>query len=188
MRGGDKPAADVQPQLFGLAVNIISIPAFKSGVGYHIDDLTYGEVFAGLHWLWVGLPIGVLATCIAKLAIVSIFVQVTTIAQPKRRWFLIATGVVNSIAGLTQVAISLTQCDPYQRLWYRYLPGSCPRAEFAAQYSYFQGGSSKRSRLDSRSVPYLHCMELESVQEGQVRLLCAYGWWLDVSRLLSRRF
>ncbi|KAF2148574.1 hypothetical protein K461DRAFT_297978 [Myriangium duriaei CBS 260.36] len=126
--------------IFGLVTMAISVPAFQSGLGWHIADLTYPEVFEGLKFLWIGLPIGVLATCIAKLAIVALLLQVTTIAQPGRRWFLLAIGVINTAAGVAQVAISLTQCEPYAYLWYRYLPGSCPRAQFAAQFSYFQGG------------------------------------------------
>lgn len=119
----------------------VSVAAFHSGVGWHMVDLTYPQVFACLKYLWIGLPMGLVATIFAKLAIVALLLQVTTILQPGRRVFLVGVGVVNTVISFSQIIISLTQCDPYPYLWARYLEGgTCPRAEFAARYSYFQGG------------------------------------------------
>lgn len=110
-------------------------------MGWHEVDITYPELFACLEYVWIALPIGLAAIMIGKLAIVALLLGVTTILQPYRRIFLITIGVINTAVGIAETVVMLTQCDPYPYLWARYIPGgSCPRAAFAADFSYFQGG------------------------------------------------
>lgn len=88
---------------------------------------------------WMGLILGLVAAAAAKLSIIALLLQVTTKMQPIRRGLLWSVAVFICLVNIAQAAVSLTQCDPANKLWNKLEPGSCPRATFANNFGIFQG-------------------------------------------------
>ncbi|KAF2151489.1 hypothetical protein K461DRAFT_174000 [Myriangium duriaei CBS 260.36] len=107
------------------------------GVGKHVADVTYPQLFAGLKYNWIGIFIGIVAVIFAKLAIVALLYQITTIVQTERKIFLLVMAGMTVIMNVLQIAISISQCVPYDYLWNRGIPGgSCPRLWLAQDFAY----------------------------------------------------
>ncbi|KAF2148147.1 hypothetical protein K461DRAFT_325065 [Myriangium duriaei CBS 260.36] len=128
--------------IIGLVTQVFFVLAVINGIGRHLKDITFPELFAALKWSWLGIIVGITATAFAKLAIVALFLQVATPQQPKRKAFLWFIASYSTAVTFVQMIVTLTQCVPVQRLWYVAGPGSCPRQDFAAKFGYFQGASA----------------------------------------------
>ncbi|GAM85278.1 hypothetical protein ANO11243_032820 [Dothideomycetidae sp. 11243] len=86
--------------------------------------------------------VGVAAVTTAKLGIFALLLQVTTPAQPGRRVLLWVFAVIYVMINVAQIGISLTQCSPTDKLWYKLLPGKCDRAILANNFGMFQGAAA----------------------------------------------
>ncbi|PSK42881.1 hypothetical protein B9Z65_6835 [Elsinoe australis] len=128
--------------VLGIVTQVLFVFACLNGVGDHVKNLSYPQLFASLKYSWIGVVIGLVATTVAKLGIIALLLQVATPAQKKRKAFLWALAVFICIVGIAQMTITLTQCSPTDRLWYRTKPGNCDRTHFAAQFGYFQGATA----------------------------------------------
>lgn len=128
-----------EPQVFGIICQICLIWATLNGVGNHLIKVPFPNLWQGLKFTWIGLMLGLPAVTFAKLAIVALLLQVTTAVQPYRRILLWSVGGLVCLVNIVQMALSLTQCDPAPKLWYKLEPGSCPRAKLAQNFGNFQG-------------------------------------------------
>ncbi|KAF4551094.1 Hypothetical protein D9617_14g075500 [Elsinoe fawcettii] len=128
--------------LLGTVTQVLFVFACMNGVGQHTKYLSYPQLFAALKYSWIGVVIGLIGTTVAKLGIIALLLQVATPQQKKRKFFLWSVGVVICLVGIAQMVITLTQCSPTERLWYRTKPGHCDRTHFAAQFGYFQGATA----------------------------------------------
>ncbi|PNS17610.1 hypothetical protein CAC42_3005 [Sphaceloma murrayae] len=126
----------------GCVTQVLFVLACLNGMGRHVKDISYPQLFATLMYSWIGVVIGLVATTIAKLGIIALLLQVATPTQKKRKFFLWAVGVFICVVGIAQMIITLTQCSPHDKLWYRTKPGHCDRTHFAAQFGYFQGATA----------------------------------------------
>ncbi|GAM82370.1 hypothetical protein ANO11243_003490 [Dothideomycetidae sp. 11243] len=127
---------------FGATCVALGHVGYLNGLGSHIVELTYPELFMALKYLWLSIFVGLTGTWVAKLAIVAMLYQMATIFQPRRKAFLLSLGLLNSVVTFIAVMLSITQCEPVQFLWDKTLDGKCPRAHMASVYSYVQAGSS----------------------------------------------
>ncbi|KAF2157042.1 hypothetical protein K461DRAFT_309230 [Myriangium duriaei CBS 260.36] len=139
--------------LFAIATVGLGHMGYRSGLGTHLVDLTYMQLFASLKWLWFSIFVGIAGTCIAKLAIVALLYQMTTFLQTQRKIFLVCVGVVNSCATLIQMMLAVFQCEPVPYLWNRYGNGSCPRLQTSLTYSYVQSGIASFTDLTLALYP-----------------------------------
>ena len=110
------------------------------GIGNHILDIHPPEaIFEGLKYVWMGLILGIPVVVFAKFGIVALLFQVTSVNQRRRRIMLWSIAAFYSVVNIAQIIVTLTQCEPYNKLWFKALPGSCPRATFANNFGIFQG-------------------------------------------------
>ncbi|KAF2156555.1 hypothetical protein K461DRAFT_288959 [Myriangium duriaei CBS 260.36] len=123
----------------GVATEGLFVMACKNGIGRHISQVSADQLWQALRWSWIGIFTGLVGTFTAKLGIVALLYTVATPTQKKRKAFLLAVGGINIIAGVAQLALSLSQCDPYEKLWYRLLPGTCNHILLASNFGYVQG-------------------------------------------------
>ncbi|KAF2226026.1 hypothetical protein BDZ85DRAFT_317136 [Elsinoe ampelina] len=128
--------------VLGLVTQVLFIFACMNGMGQHVRNLSYPQLFASLKYSWIGVVVGLVGTTVAKLGIIALLLQVATPQQKKRKYFLWGIGVIICLVGIAQMIITLTQCSPSDRLWYRTKPGHCDRTHFAAQFGYFQGSTA----------------------------------------------
>ncbi|PNS14925.1 hypothetical protein CAC42_2154 [Sphaceloma murrayae] len=110
-----------------------------TGLGNDASKLTYTEVFEALKYTWITVFIGLVATTFAKFSVVALLLQVQGPNAKKRRMALWAIAGSFAVINVVQLALSTFQCNPPERLWYRYLPGSCPRGRIAGNWNYLQG-------------------------------------------------
>ncbi|GAM89067.1 hypothetical protein ANO11243_071020 [Dothideomycetidae sp. 11243] len=125
--------------LLGVATEALFAMAVKNGIGKHIQEVSFDELWQALKWSWIGIFTGLTGTFVAKLGIVAMLYQVATPTQKRRKAVLITIGGINVLAGIVQLALSLTQCSPYQKLWYMLTPGTCDRTSVASTFGYVQG-------------------------------------------------
>lgn len=126
----------------GIVCQGLLVPACFNGIGNHFVDVTYPDLWQGLKFTWIGLMVGVAAVTTAKLGIFALLLQVTTPAQPGRRVLLWVFAVIYVMINVAQIGISLTQCSPTDKLWYKLLPGKCDRAILANNFGMFQGAAA----------------------------------------------
>ncbi|KAF2219515.1 hypothetical protein BDZ85DRAFT_43220 [Elsinoe ampelina] len=125
--------------LFGIASHACFTVSILNGMGNHVDELTFGEIFQSLHWNWISIFVGIVAVTFAKFAIIALILEVQGPNAKKRRYFLWGLGAWIAGTGVIQICLSLTQCKPIDKLWNPTLDGECPTQLVAARWSYFQG-------------------------------------------------
>ncbi|KAF2155513.1 hypothetical protein K461DRAFT_318248 [Myriangium duriaei CBS 260.36] len=125
--------------ILGIPTEALFIMACKYGIGKHVHTIAFDQLWEALKYSWIGIFTGLVGTLIGKTAIVAILYQVATPTQWKRKAFLISIGGANITVGIIQLLLSITQCSPYQKLWYQLLPGTCERTVVAFKFGYFQG-------------------------------------------------
>ncbi|KAF2221427.1 hypothetical protein BDZ85DRAFT_283498 [Elsinoe ampelina] len=113
--------------------------ALNYGIGNHVRNLRYSEVFDALHWMWISLFVGIVGGVFSKFAIISLLLEVQSPNAKGRRIMLWTLGGILGATGLTQILLSWLKCEPVAKLWNPTLPGVCPRAVQAANFSYYQG-------------------------------------------------
>ncbi|TKX20156.1 hypothetical protein C1H76_7657 [Elsinoe australis] len=128
--------------IFGIATSALLTLACLYGIGNDVGKLSFPGLFEALKYLFIGITMGLVSTALAKLSIIALLIQVSTKQQKKRRLFLWAVGVVIVAVQIAQLVITLTQCQPYDRLWNRAKDGNCDGQLRAGQFSWFQGGIS----------------------------------------------
>lgn len=137
--------------MIGIVTQTFFTLACVNGVGWHVHDLTFDQLWQALRWTWVGIYVGLVGTFVGKLAIVALLYQVATRQQKRRKYFLVFIGGFNVVCGCIQLILSVTQCDPYYKLWYRLDPGTCNNIGLAAKYGYFQGSKCTYSPSINRA-------------------------------------
>ncbi|PNS13883.1 hypothetical protein CAC42_1374 [Sphaceloma murrayae] len=109
------------------------------GLGNHVKNLRYSEIFNALHWVWISLFVGIVGGVFSKFAIIALLLEVQSPNAKKRRMMLWMIGAILALTGLTQILLSWLKCEPVAKLWNPTLAGTCPGALRAANFSYFQG-------------------------------------------------
>jgi len=112
------------------------------GLGNHIENLAWDDVFNVLKWGYVALFLGIPATFFAKFSIMALLIQVQGPNARKRCYFLYFLGALLAITGIAQVIITATKCTPTAKLYMVLLPGKCPREALSIRFAYWQGCKS----------------------------------------------
>ncbi|KAF2149045.1 hypothetical protein K461DRAFT_324476 [Myriangium duriaei CBS 260.36] len=113
--------------------------AILNGVGNDMANVTYTNVFNAIYYIFITLYAGLIGITFAKLSVIALLLQIEGPLQRRRRTALYVIAIFFSAVNIFMIPLIATQCEPYQRLWYRYLPGSCPRQTLANQLATFQG-------------------------------------------------
>lgn len=127
--------------VFGLASYIAATFAILSGLGNHIKDLSYPDIFQSLHRVWVALYISLPAGVFAKFSIIALLLTIQGPNARKKSYVLYGIGALIAASSMVQMFLSLFQCEPIAKLWEPTLDGSCPRLKLAGSFSYYQGGT-----------------------------------------------
>ncbi|KAF2148956.1 hypothetical protein K461DRAFT_315900 [Myriangium duriaei CBS 260.36] len=125
--------------LFGIAAQIHLQINSHHGLGSHLADVGFDNLWVILHLMWSGVMVGLVGITLAKLSIVALLLSITPFTQPVRRGLLWTAGGLMATVNFIQIPITLTQCEPLPYLWNRAGVGSCPRATMASNFGYFQG-------------------------------------------------
>ncbi|KAF2148957.1 hypothetical protein K461DRAFT_315901 [Myriangium duriaei CBS 260.36] len=139
--------------VFSLACQVTVLLQCMHGVGRHITEIPLDQVWDALYQTWVGLSLGLVGLTFNKLSVVALLLQVTPNIQPKRRTALWIIGIANVVVNAVQIILIWLQCSPVEHVWNRLSPGSCPLANAANNYSYFQGVISVLSDLYLAGYP-----------------------------------
>ncbi|KAF2156362.1 hypothetical protein K461DRAFT_310834 [Myriangium duriaei CBS 260.36] len=123
----------------GIPTEALFVMGCQYGVGKHIHTVQFNQLWLALKYSWIGIYTGLMGTLVGKSAIVAILYQVATPTQWKRKALLLAIGGFNVTVGTIQLVLSITQCTPYNKLWYQLIPGNCNRTKIAFTFGYFQG-------------------------------------------------
>lgn len=153
---------------FGATCVALGHVGYLNGLGSHIVELTYPELFMALKYLWLSIFVGLTGTWVAKLAIVAMLYQMATIFQPRRKAFLLSLGLLNSVVTFIAVMLSITQCEPVQFLWDKTLDGKCPRAHMASVYSYVQAGITGATDLALALYPITIVWNMNATRRTKV--------------------
>ncbi|KAF2148955.1 hypothetical protein K461DRAFT_271542 [Myriangium duriaei CBS 260.36] len=126
--------------IFGLACQVGITLQCLHGVGNHIVNVPIDDIWSALYLTFVGISVGLGGNTGAKLSIVALLLQIT----PKeihnvRRIVLWTVGALVVTVNVVQIILLWTQCHPIAKLWDIILPGSCPGATPANNFSYFNG-------------------------------------------------
>ncbi|GAM90006.1 hypothetical protein ANO11243_080460 [Dothideomycetidae sp. 11243] len=132
----------VASTVFGLGSTALIDAAVFCGLGNDILGLTFPDVFEIVHYSYISIFLALFATTFAKWSLIALMLQIQGPTAHKRTIALWVLGGVGGAVNLIQLILSATQCTPTERLWYRALPGSCPRQELAQNFSIFQGSTS----------------------------------------------
>ncbi|KAF2221194.1 hypothetical protein BDZ85DRAFT_284079 [Elsinoe ampelina] len=124
---------------FGLASATTMIIALLQGLGNHVANLTFPQIFQALRWVWISVYTSLPAAIFAKYSIIALLLQIQGKTAKKRSIALYIMGALIGISATVQFFLSLFQCEPLSKLWFPYLDGSCPRLKLAGDWSYFQG-------------------------------------------------
>ncbi|TKX22421.1 hypothetical protein C1H76_5203 [Elsinoe australis] len=125
--------------VFSLASYIAATFAILSGLGNHIKDLSYPDIFQSLHRVWVALYISLPAAVFAKFSIIALLLTIQGPNARKKSYVLYGIGALIAASAMVQLFLSLFQCEPIAKLWEPTLDGSCPRLKPAGSFSYYQG-------------------------------------------------
>ncbi|KAF4547818.1 Hypothetical protein D9617_35g089690 [Elsinoe fawcettii] len=124
---------------WSIASGITMIIALLNGLGNHVKDLTFPQIFQALRWIWISLYISLPAGVCAKFSIIALLLNIQGQTAKKRSWALWVLGGLIGFSAIVQFFLSFFQCEPIEKLWFPYLDGSCPRLKLAGDWSYFQG-------------------------------------------------
>ncbi|GAM90079.1 hypothetical protein ANO11243_081190 [Dothideomycetidae sp. 11243] len=113
--------------------------AVLNGVGNYMVNVTYTNVFNSIYYTYCTIYIGLVAITLAKYSVIALLLQIEGPLAKKRRIALYCIGAFFTVVNFIMIPIAITQCVPNNRLWYRYLPGSCPREELSMHIAVFQG-------------------------------------------------
>ena len=129
--------------VFGLVTTVILTFECIYRIGNHVADVPLMFLPKALHMVWTGIATALVALTASKLAIVALLLHITAHKiQPRRRALLWTIALITVAINFVQMVLSLTQCTPFEHLWQRFDPGSCPRAKLANNYGYLQGSWS----------------------------------------------
>lgn len=127
----------------GLAATAAIFAAVTFGLGNDVKDVkSVDDLFQIIHWSYIAIFLALGATTFAKWSMIALMLQVQGPMAHKKNIVLWVIGGFNLVVNVLQVIFSATQCVPAEKLWYQYLPGSCPRQNLAQQFSVFQGSMS----------------------------------------------
>lgn len=141
--------------ILGIVSQALYTLGILNGLGNHFRYITsYGELESALYWVWTSLFVGLVAGIFAKFAIIELLLQVHGPSAKYRKYALITLGAIFTIVNVLQIILSATRCTPTRKLYDVITPGSCPRADLAAKYSYFQGGESYSIVLNSHDLVF----------------------------------
>ncbi|KAF4554018.1 Hypothetical protein D9617_5g068940 [Elsinoe fawcettii] len=151
--------------------------ALNYGIGNHVRALRYSEVFDALHWMWISLFVGIVGGVFSKFAIIALLLEVQSPNAKKRRIMLWALGGILAVTGLTQILLSWLKCEPVAKLWNPTLPGVCPRAVQAANFSYYQGAINAFADIFLSLFPITIVWNLQANMRVKIGfcLLMAFG-------------
>lgn len=128
--------------VFGVAGASFITVAVTQGLGNYLDVLLHlgiDHIWATIHWLWISIFLGLVATTFAKYSMIALMLQVQGPAATKRRIALWVLGALFTIVNAIQIALSYQQCRPIDKLWNRLLPGECKGGAIASDWSILQG-------------------------------------------------
>ncbi|KAF2152769.1 hypothetical protein K461DRAFT_321730 [Myriangium duriaei CBS 260.36] len=125
--------------LTSLATLVTFTLAVVNGVGNKMENVTYTNVFNSIYYVFLTTYLGLVSITAAKFSVIALILQIEGPLARRRRIILFIMAAVFSIVNFITIPICITQCVPYNRLWYRYLPGTCPRVEFVNKLATFQG-------------------------------------------------
>ncbi|KAF2150344.1 hypothetical protein K461DRAFT_295633 [Myriangium duriaei CBS 260.36] len=133
--------------VFGLIAAIAVVISTLHGLGNHMSRLTYPDIVDVIHYTYIALFFGLVATTFAKWSMIALMLQIQGPTARKRKWALYILGGVCAVVNLLQIVFSATQCDPNSKLWNRLLAGNCDRGNLALSWSYFQGATGALADL-----------------------------------------
>jgi len=109
----------------GFACVVALTIAVRFGLGTHMADLTYPQVFRVAKWIWITLIIGVQSAVWAKWSIIALLWQIQGRHARKRRYALLVVGLSVAVWPVVIIALSLTQCKPLAKVWNPTILGVC---------------------------------------------------------------
>ncbi|GAM82310.1 hypothetical protein ANO11243_002890 [Dothideomycetidae sp. 11243] len=128
-------------EFFGVLMELMTgMLTSLNGLGTEQSLLTPEQIGLALEWAWVGTVFWAWCLCFGKLAIIALYIHITSAAVKRERTFLWCVGGVIGAAAIVQTVLIVTTCNPPQKQWFRDIPGECPRRKVALDFDYFQGG------------------------------------------------
>ncbi|KAF2149185.1 hypothetical protein K461DRAFT_281546 [Myriangium duriaei CBS 260.36] len=121
--------------------------AILNGVGNDVKNVTLTNVFNAIFYVRMTVYFGLVGITAAKFSVIALLIQIEGPLIRRRRTALFIIAAFFSIVNLIYIPIAATECVPYNKLWYRYLPGSCPREQFVDSLGKFQGYTSSVTDL-----------------------------------------
>lgn len=97
------------------------------------------EIFVGLKWQSISQPLSILSVTFTRISICFFLLRIFR-TDRKWRWGLYGIAVFSAVTGIATAIITVTQCQPVQRLWYPLTPGTCWSPETTVAIGNFQGG------------------------------------------------
>lgn len=125
--------------ILAIATIILYTLAILSGVGNTISKVKTTDIWNVIFYIYTCVYFGEGALTAAKLSVIALLLQIEGPLARNRRYLLFALGVTIAIFNLTLIPIAATECEPYNKLWYRLLPGSCPRTTLVNTFAAYQG-------------------------------------------------
>jgi len=111
--------------VMGFACEVPLTIAVRFGLGTHMADLTYPQIFRVAKWVWITLIIGVQTAVWAKWSIIALLWQIQGRHARKRRYVLLVVGFFIAVWPVVIIALILTQCKPVAKLWNPTMSGVC---------------------------------------------------------------
>lgn len=126
-------------QVTGIIGESFDTIAATSGLGNHFSLLSHQDQVAALKWSYVvHIPV-INAIGFGKLAVVAFLLRIQDRGHPKEKWFLYFMGTSGCAVNMIITVLLLLQCEPLERQWNDWVPGSCPHILRTTNAGYFAG-------------------------------------------------
>lgn len=109
------------------------------------------EILVGLKWQTLSQPLSILSVTFTRISICFFLLRILR-TDRAWRWGLYSTAVFSAVTGIATAVVTVTQCQPVQKLWHPLLPGTCWSPETTVAIGDFQGGMSSKAARGSYGI------------------------------------
>ncbi|KAF2157364.1 hypothetical protein K461DRAFT_289690 [Myriangium duriaei CBS 260.36] len=128
---------------FGIVMELLTgMLTSLNGLGTEQALLTPLQIALALEWAWIGTVFWAWCLCFGKVAIIALYIHITSAAVKRERIFLRTVAAIMISAAVVQTVLIVTTCDPPAKQWFKDIPGTCNLRKVAIAFDYFQGAFS----------------------------------------------
>ena len=109
------------------------------------------EILVGLKWQALSQPLSILSVTFTRISICFFLLRIFR-TDRAWRWGLYSIAVFSAVTGIATAVVTVTQCQPVQKLWDPLLPGTCWSPETTVAIGDFQGGMSSKAVRGSYGI------------------------------------